>query len=63
MGSGASYQVSFPIFSVLGVLFIALKLIGVIGWSWWWVLAPFWVPVGILFVLLVVIGVAAYISK
>jgi hypothetical protein len=21
---------------------IALKLAGIIGWSWWWVLAPLW---------------------
>ena len=29
---------------LLGVLFVALKLTGVIDWSWWWVLAPFWIP-------------------
>lgn len=29
---------------LLGVLFIALKLTGVIAWSWLWVLAPFWIP-------------------
>lgn len=29
----------------LGVLFVALKLCGVIHWSWLWVLAPFWMPV------------------
>lgn len=22
---------------------IALKLAGVIGWSWWWVLSPLWI--------------------
>ncbi len=26
----------------LGLLFIALKLTGVITWSWLWVLAPLW---------------------
>lgn len=26
----------------LTVLFVALKLTGFIGWSWVWVLAPFW---------------------
>lgn len=26
----------------LGVLFVALKLTGVIAWSWWLVTAPFW---------------------
>ena len=28
--------------SLLGLLFIGLKLTGYITWSWWWVLAPFW---------------------
>lgn len=26
----------------LTLLFVALKLLKVIDWSWWWVLAPFW---------------------
>lgn len=30
--------------SVLGIIFIVLKLTGVISWSWLWVLAPFWIP-------------------
>lgn len=29
-------------FSILGLIFIVLKLTGVINWSWWWVLAPLW---------------------
>lgn len=28
---------------LLGILFIALKLLGVITWSWFWVTAPLWV--------------------
>ena len=36
---------------VLLIVFIVLKLIGVINWGWGWVLAPLWIPV-----LLVVIG-------
>lgn len=31
------------IFGVLGIVFIVLKLTKVIAWSWWWVLAPFWI--------------------
>lgn len=27
---------------LLGVLFVTLKLTGVIDWSWWWVTLPFW---------------------
>lgn len=29
---------------MLGLLFIGLKLTGSIDWSWWWVLAPLWIP-------------------
>lgn len=28
---------------LLTILFIALKLTGVIAWSWWWVLSPLWI--------------------
>ncbi|MEM7706569.1 MAG: hypothetical protein AAF358_13505 [Pseudomonadota bacterium] len=30
------------VFGLLGVVFVTLKLCGVINWSWWWVTAPFW---------------------
>lgn len=30
---------------LLAGVFAALKLAGVISWSWWWVAAPLWVPV------------------
>lgn len=29
----------------LQLVFINLKLVGVIDWSWWWVLAPIWICV------------------
>lgn len=32
---------------VLGVVFIALRLCGVIDWPWVWVLAPIWMPIGL----------------
>lgn len=32
------------IVSLLGLIFIVLKLCHVINWSWWWVTAPFWMP-------------------
>lgn len=27
------------------VVFLVLKLIGVIDWSWWWVTSPLWLPI------------------
>lgn len=31
-------------FGALALIFITLKLTNVISWSWWWVLAPIWIP-------------------
>lgn len=45
------------IFSVLGLIFVTLKLAGVIAWSWLWVLLPFWGPVA-LAIILVFVAVA-----
>jgi uncharacterized membrane protein YhaH (DUF805 family) len=42
---------------VLAVVQIALiigKLIGDIGWSWWWVMSPLWAPSLIVIVIIVV---------
>lgn len=38
---------------VLLVVFIVLKLCGVIAWSWWWVLCPLWIPIAVWLVLVV----------
>ena len=39
---------------VLTVVFIVLKLVGVINWSWIWVLAPSWIP----FLLYILLSIA-----
>lgn len=36
---------------LLTIVFIVLKLCGVINWAWGWVLAPIWISVGIVIVL------------
>lgn len=28
---------------LLTIVFITLKIIGYISWSWWWVLSPLWI--------------------
>lgn len=43
---------------VIGIVFIVLKLIGVINWSWLWVLSPFWISWALL--ILVIIGAFCY---
>ena len=44
---------------LLAILFIALKLCGVIGWSWWWVLSPLWLPTAIVLAIIAIIFLCA----
>ena len=30
-------------FSILALIFITLKLLGIISWNWIWVLSPIWI--------------------
>lgn len=48
---------------LLTIVFITLKLIGKIGWSWWWVLAPSWIPLAIAVAVLSVIFAFAIVVK
>ena len=41
-------------FTLLAIVFITLRLIGFINWSWIWVLSPLWIG-AILFVVLMII--------
>lgn len=41
---------------LLTIVFIVLKLLGKIDWSWWWVLSPIWISI-LLVVATFVIGV------
>ena len=40
---------------LLQLLFIALKLVGVINWSWLWVLSPTWISLVIVVICLIII--------
>ena len=43
----------------LFLIFLVLKLTGVIAWSWWWVTAPLWIPLGIVALIFLVCGILA----
>ena len=36
---------------LLTLIFIVLKLIDKIDWSWWWVLSPLWIDIGLFIVI------------
>ncbi|ULG01763.1 hypothetical protein phiA047_0032 [Aeromonas phage phiA047] len=56
MSNTTKVQSSFPFLSILCLIFITLKLTGYIAWSWWWVLAPIWIPISIILVVFVIVG-------
>lgn len=41
-------------FGMLTILFIGLKLGGIISWSWLWVLSPIWLPITLVFLLVAI---------
>lgn len=46
--SGAKYHIGCGgggLTTVLLAVFLTLKLTDQIAWSWWWVLAPLWIPI------------------
>ena len=58
---------SLVILTQMLVLFVALKILGIIGWSWLCVLAPAWIPVAavvagvvLLLVVALVVGGCAF---
>lgn len=42
--------------TILFLIFLTLKLCGLIAWSWWWVTAPLWIPVLLIVILLAVVA-------
>jgi len=53
--SGSSTSGSIGFGGLLTIVFITLKLIGTITWSWWWVLSPLWMPLAVVLVILLII--------
>ena len=51
------------IVSVLTIVFIVLKLLGVIRWSWIWVLSPIWISAVIVVAVFSVILIVGRIKK
>lgn len=49
---------------LLTIVFITLKLIGKIDWSWWWVLSPILVGIAFTFALIAAyIGILVWAAK
>ena len=55
-GGGISFT------GLLAIAFIVLKLLGVITWSWWWVLSPIWITL-VLVLILVFVAIIATVGN
>lgn len=63
MSKNVDIRFSFPFLPILFLVFLTLKLTGVIAWSWWWVTAPLWGGVALLGFIFAVIFVVAVLAS
>lgn len=47
----------------LTVIFIVLKLVKVIDWSWWWVLSPLWIGIPLTLLVILAVFIIIYIME
>jgi len=47
----------------LTILFIALKLLHKIDWSWWWVLSPIWISILIVVAVIIIVLIITFIVE
>jgi hypothetical protein len=55
------FKINISFLCALFLTFLILKIIGIITWSWWWILSPIWVP--IFLGILLIIGVLLILNK
>lgn len=53
----------FGVLEVLAIVFVVLKLTGIITWSWWIVLAPVLIPLAILLICFLGVGLIYYVEE
>lgn len=58
-GTSSSSSGGIGFFGLLTIVFITLKLVGYIDWSWWWVLSPIWIAWGIFLSIIAVVLIGA----
>lgn len=47
MSNSTSHSGGIGFVGLLTIVFITLKLLGIISWSWWWVLSPIWISAAV----------------
>lgn len=62
MASESSSSSGSGFLGLLAIVFITLKLLGKIDWSWWWVTAPLWGGLAIFMIGLAIYGIIKLID-
>lgn len=48
---------------LLTIVFIVLKLTGLIAWSWWWVLSPLWISALLIVTVFLIVAIVLLVVK
>ena len=62
MSQKSSSSVRTDVLGLLGVVFVTLKLLGIINWSWWWVSLPFWGAAALILIIGLVALIIAFLN-
>lgn len=57
MNSNSSRNNGLGVCGILTIVFVVLKLVDVINWSWLWVLCPLWINLLLTIIILIIISV------
>lgn len=57
MNESNSSNSSIGLGTVLFLVFLVLKLVGVITWSWWWVTSPLWISFALVMFVVILISI------
>lgn len=64
-GNGSAQASSFGtgFGGLLTIVFIVLKLLNVISWSWWWVLSPIWIYFALVIAILIIAAIIVFVTS
>lgn len=61
--NNSNYSVGIGFTGLLTIVFIALKLAGIISWSWLWVLSPLWIEFVVAIAILAIVFICLLIKE
>jgi len=63
MAENSSSSEGVGFFGLMFLIFMTLKLTGVIDWSWWWVTAPLWGGFALIFIVIMIVVVVKALDR